>query len=39
MRYIAMEVSFGGFLTEKTVDELLYGYTEPFLEVLKTMNP
>lgn len=34
-----MEVSFGGFIVTKTLDEVLYGYDEPFLEKLRDANP
>lgn len=39
MRYLALEVSFGGFMIEKTVSDFLFGYDDKFITIMKTMNP
>jgi hypothetical protein len=39
IRFIAIEVGFGGISQERTVNELLFGYEDPFLKQLKEMDP
>jgi len=39
LRYLALEIGFGGIMVEKTASELLFGYTDPFIEKMKTKNP
>ena len=35
VRFITIEVGFGGFTQERSVRELLFGYEDPFLQGLK----
>lgn len=35
VRFITIEVGFGGFTQERSVRELLFGYEDPFLKGLK----
>lgn len=39
VRFVAIEVGFGGFTQQRTVNELLFGYQDPFLQTLKEMDP
>lgn len=39
VRFVAIEVGFGGFTQDRTVSELLFGYEDPFLKTLKEMDP
>ena len=34
LKYMMIEVAWGGFSMEKTVHEILWGYTDPFIEKL-----
>lgn len=35
VRFVTIEVGFGGFTQERSVRELLFGYEDPFLKGLK----
>jgi hypothetical protein len=39
IRFVTIEVGFGGLTQERTVNELLFGYEDPFLKTLKEMDP
>jgi hypothetical protein len=39
IRFVTIEVGFGGFTQQRTVNELLFGYIDPFLQSLKEMDP
>jgi hypothetical protein len=39
IRLVTIEVGFGGFTQKRTVEELLFGYEDPFLKTLKEMDP
>jgi len=38
-RYLMMEVGMGGFAQTRTVGELLWGYTDPILSMIKEADP
>lgn len=35
MRYVVMEVGFGGFTQQRSPREIFFGYVDPFLQNLK----
>ena len=39
LRYVIIEIGFGGFSHKRSADELLWGYEDPFIKKLKTMDP
>lgn len=39
VRFVAIEIGFGGLTQERTVNEMLFGYEDPFLKTLKEMDP
>ena len=39
IRFITIEVGFGGFVQTHTVQEYLFGYEDPFLKTLKELDP
>ena len=39
LRYMIMDVGLGGFAQTRTVDELLWGYVDPFLQNLQQASP
>lgn len=39
VKWVAVEVGFGGFVQTRSVEELLFGYEDDFLKQLKEMDP
>lgn len=39
IRFVVVEVGFGGFTQKRTPNELIFGYTDPFLSQLKQLPP
>lgn len=39
VRFVVVEVGFGGYTTTHTVNEFVFGYDDPFLTALKEMEP
>lgn len=38
VKFVTVEVGFGGFTQERSVRELLFGYEDPFLKGLQTTD-